>query len=423
METLSRSPSSTEGALFFELMYLESRYLADFLLTLDLLRQIRSGIFAAIFLIPSASTWSRLRSSATSGQPQLRTRAFPLGVPGSDPQVAELLRQDNRILEAISWCAEQALACSSTRVGLNLVFPEDPGGHPVTGPSSIWALREFQLLEGVHDVHRAAGYLCQITGSEYKRPMGLLSTCQDFGTWFTQGWPRLVSSEDRLVYKGPLPVNCGCGRTHPPPQGFDGNGDFTSAQAHTLGTSFWLACCSLSLHTGQSLPLRDGAVSLQCVPGAVGQGGNTSYPSVSLASSADSWRSQYDAWQTGTLERTELAGFTSSSATPLTSAWRTLSNTRSSNALVRSGSQSPTFAGASSSSCYALPTAVDTAHLDSRQVSSSTRGSLKRPLISLRPRGDGGADLLTGVRRRVECARCVGSLSEGCSLIACVVCL
>ena len=207
-----------------------------------MLRQIRSGIFDTIFLVPSASTWSRLRSSATQGQPQLRIRAFPLGVPGSDPHVAEQLRRANRVLEAIAWYAEQALACSSTRVGLNLVFPEDVGGHPVTGPSSIWALREFQLLDGVNDVHRAAGYLCRITGSENKRPMGILSACQDFGTEFARGWPHLVWSKDRLVYKGPLPVDCGCCCTHPPLQGMDDNGDFVSAHAYTLGIPFWDAC-------------------------------------------------------------------------------------------------------------------------------------------------------------------------------------
>ena len=250
--------------------------------------------------------------------------------------------------------------------------------------------------------------------------MGLLSTCHDFGTGFTQGWPRLVFSEDRLVYKGPLPVDSGCGRTHTPLQGIDGNGDFISSQAHTLGVSFWVACCSLSLHSGQALSLRDGAVCSQCVPGALGQGGITS---VSLASSVDSWRSQHEAWQAGTLERTELAVFSTSSTTPLTKAWRMFSKNSSSKSLGHSGSSSPTCAGTSSSSSSAFPSAVVLAGSASRQVSSSTRGSSKRPLVSLRPRGDVGADLLTGVRRRVECARCVVSLSEGCALITCVVCL
>ena len=56
MEALSRSLLSTDGTPIFELMYLDFSYLADFLLTLDLLRQIRSGLFDTLFIVPSAST-------------------------------------------------------------------------------------------------------------------------------------------------------------------------------------------------------------------------------------------------------------------------------------------------------------------------------------------------------------------------------
>ena len=116
-------------------------------------------------------------------------------------------------------------------------------------------------------------------------------------------------------FKGPLPVDCGCGCTHPPLQGMDDNGDFVSFHAHTLDIPFWDACCSLSLHSGQALPLRDGAENSQCVPDALGRVGITPYSSVSLASSVDSWRSQFEAWQAGTLERSELAMFSTSSLT------------------------------------------------------------------------------------------------------------
>ena len=211
MESLSRSLSSTGDTSVFELMYLDSNYLADFFLTLTLLRQIRSGIFGAIFLIPSASTLSRLRSSATKGQLQLRTRAFPLGVPGADPQVADQFRRANRILEAIAWCAEQALACSSTRVAVNLVF------RKTSGDILLQAHRPFGHYESFNFLR---AYLM------FTVPLAIFAGSRARNT--TARWVfsrraktlehRFVFSNDRLVYQGPLPVDCGCGCTHPPHQ-------------------------------------------------------------------------------------------------------------------------------------------------------------------------------------------------------------
>ena len=60
--------------------------------------------------------------------------------------------------------------------GLCLGVPEDLGGHQIRGPASIWQLREFQVLESVHDVRRGAGFLCQLANAEAKRPLGILTT-------------------------------------------------------------------------------------------------------------------------------------------------------------------------------------------------------------------------------------------------------
>ena len=38
------------------------------------------------------------------------------------------------------------------------MFPEDLGGHSEEGPTSIWALREFQSLHGVNDACLGAGF-------------------------------------------------------------------------------------------------------------------------------------------------------------------------------------------------------------------------------------------------------------------------
>ena len=122
----------------------------------------------------------------------------------------------NRALEVAVWVAEQSLQCPSKFIGLNIIFPEDLGGHCVHGPSSIWVLREFRFLEGVRDARRAAAYMCQFTRSEYKRPTGILSNCTSIRPLLFLGWPNLLGVQDSLKYKGPLPLSCSCGREHPP---------------------------------------------------------------------------------------------------------------------------------------------------------------------------------------------------------------
>ena len=59
-----------------------------------------------------------------------------------------------------------------------LVFPEDFGGNAVSGPSSLWCMQELRYLEGLHEARRGAGFLCQLAGTDAKRPLGIFSqTC------------------------------------------------------------------------------------------------------------------------------------------------------------------------------------------------------------------------------------------------------
>ena len=166
-----------ESALFFELTHLDPTLLFDFLAVLDLLDHVRHGYFDMIHIVPSASTWSRSRHSEHSGQPPLRSRSYPLGLSSLSPVETENINEANRACEVAVWVAEQALQCPSKMIGLNLIFPEDLGGHCLHGPSSIWVLREFRFLEGTRDARRAAAYMCQFTRANYKRPIGILSNC------------------------------------------------------------------------------------------------------------------------------------------------------------------------------------------------------------------------------------------------------
>ena len=168
---------------------------------------------------------------------------------------------------------QQALSCRSTKVSLHSVFPEDLG-HPITGPASTWSLREFQLLEGVNDAYRLAGYLCRVAGAEHKRPISVLSTSQKLN---------LVLSNDSLSYRGPLPLTCGCLRNHTAFHGLSDQGDFISSQYNSLGVRFWTTCLQASLTMGTRLSLWDGAATTQSVPHSLSSVGITPLMSKSVA--------------------------------------------------------------------------------------------------------------------------------------------
>ena len=137
-----------------------------------------------VHMVPSAATWSRARHSGFLGQSPLRSRASLLGLSTLNPDETKKTNAANRVLETLAWVAEQTLHCPTKVIGLNIIFPEDLGGHISHGPSSSWALREFQLQEVTRDARRAAGCLCHLTGEDHKRPMGGLQVVSGPG----QSW-------------------------------------------------------------------------------------------------------------------------------------------------------------------------------------------------------------------------------------------
>ena len=171
-EALESQQRGRDPPLFLQLVYLDLTHCVDFLAVLDSLGYIRQGIFDMLHIIPPAATWSRSRHSGLQGQHPLRSRGAPLGLSSLNPTEDKKVREANSVLESLVWCTEQALRCPAKVVGLTIVFPEDLGGRQ-DGPSLIWMSREFQLLEGIRDARRAAGYLCRITGADYKRPLGV----------------------------------------------------------------------------------------------------------------------------------------------------------------------------------------------------------------------------------------------------------
>ena len=402
----------SEPGLFFELTYLDSALLFDFLAVLDLLDHVRHGYFDMVHIVPSASTWSRSRHSEHSGQPPLRSRSYPLGLSSLSPDETKKINEANRALEVAVWVAEQSLQCPSKFIGLNIIFPKDLGGHCLHGPSSMWVLREFPFLEGIRDARRAAAYMCQLTRSEYKRPIGILSNCTSLRPRLSLGWPNLVEVQNSLKYRGPLPLSCSCGREHIPFIGLTDDATFRTSISVEFGADFWISWVYDDMLARSFASLRDGD-RLDLTPL-----GDSPLLSPSLASASTAPRSSYEAWKAGTLTKASLldiapsgsiaayfsAPHSSSLGSPSRSCVRSLWKVFpvSSTVMLRDGSTACTTS-------WTPP--VSSLHARSR---SPCR--MKKPLVLLRSRGD-VSSAVTGAPPGSLSARCVVFTVSPCLII------
>ena len=357
---------------------------------------------------PSAATWSRSRHSDHSGQPPLRSRSSPLGLPSLSPDETQKINTANRALEVAAWVAEQSLQCPSKFIGLNIIFPEDLGGHCEHGPSSMWVLREFRFLEGVRDARRAAAHMCQFTRSEYKRPIGIFSNCTSLRPLLFSGWPNLIEAQNSPKYRGPLPLSCSCGREHIPFIGLSGDSTFRTSSSVGFGADFWTSCVYDDLLERSLVPLRDGdRPDLTPL-------GDSPLLSPSLASAPNSLRSTYEAWKAGTLTKASLVDIApSDSIAAYFSAPR--SSSRSCLCSLWKVSRVPLsgILPAGSTAC----TTSSTPTISSLRARSRSPCRTKRPLVLLRPRGDGGSTVVTGAPPGSLSARCVVFTVSPCLII------
>ena len=391
-----------EPGLFFGLTYVDPAFLIVFLAVLDLLDHVRSGYFDMVHIVPSAATWSRSRHSGHSGQPPLRSRSSPLGLSSLSPAETVKINMANRALEVAVWVAEQSLQCPSKFIGLNIIFPEDLGGHCVHGPSSIWVLREFRFLEGVRDARRAAAYMCQFTRSEYKRAIGIFSSSTSLRSLLFSGWPNLVEAQNSLTYRGPLPLSCSCGREHIPFIGLSVDSTFRTSTFPGFGVDFWTSFVYDGMLDRSFVSLRDGdRLDLTLL-------GESPLLSPSLASAPNSLRSMYEAWKAGTLTKASLvdiaAPHSSSLGSPSRSCLRTLWKVFP--ALSTAVSPEASTAGATSST----PT------VSSLRARSRSPCRMKRPLVLLRPSRD-VSSVVTGAPPGSLSARCVVFTVSPCLII------
>ena len=168
-----------------------------------------------IIILPPASTWSRARHTGTGQQP-LRSRSNPLRLENATANDCDRIQHSNKVVELAWWFSAVALTTEEIPVRMILIYLEDLGNDRVSGPSSIWALEGFKLLQDVGETRRIAAFFCQLDGAEHRRPAGVLTNVKGMERFLNVGWPSRKTQEDKLEYLGPLPRSCPCVSDHPP---------------------------------------------------------------------------------------------------------------------------------------------------------------------------------------------------------------
>ena len=271
----------------------------------------------------------------------------------------------------------------------------------------------FVFLEGIRDSRRAAACICQFTRSEYKRPIGILSNCTCLRPLLFLGWPNLVEVQNRLKYKGPLPLSCSCGREHLPFIGLSGDSTFRTSSSVGFGAEFWICCVYDDILERSFVSLRDGdRPDLTPL-------GDSPLLSPSLASASTSLRSTFEAWKAGTLTKESVVDIApSDSIAAYFSAPHSSSLDSSSRSCLCSLWKvypvSSTFVPSSGSSACATSWTPTVSSLRAARSRSPCR--MKKPLVFLRPRGD-VSSAVTGAPPGSLSARCVVSTVSPCLII------
>ena len=398
----------------YELVYYDLSRKLDFFEVLLLLEHVRTGFFEAVHLVPPAHTWSRVRHSSPD-QPPLRSRDHPLGLTDLSPQFQAKVDQSNREIEIITWLLEQATLCTERTVGILLIFPEDLGGHKHSGPATIWSNTHLRKLDGACEVQRGAAFLCQIAGTEYRRPVGLFSNLAWVKAQIVPGWPRHYKADQYLLYDGPLPDCCQCAVRHAPMKGTWDQESFNSSHSTGFGRQFWYSCTNSSYACSRHASLRDGFFPGSCSSHSLSHSFCDS--PFSFHDWSGSAYSLYSCWSSGTLTRAILTDYAgASSAADFFGSWSFGDYVRFCS-VTSPGRVSPDSLPAGMalheplSSCstpsWNAGTALDMARTTpSSQAPETTEG----PLVTSSPRGDGrthGGGSFVG-RSSVSQARLLG---------------
>ena len=126
-----RQPQFAFELVHFPLLASEAEENLSFSDLSGLLKLIASGHFAALFVFPPCSTWSRARRTGSPDPRPLRSRQHPLGLPSLPPEHQHVLASHNQALVFAIMCVEIAQQFCPA-VSIIWVAPEDLGGHVQT---------------------------------------------------------------------------------------------------------------------------------------------------------------------------------------------------------------------------------------------------------------------------------------------------
>ena len=261
----------------------------------------------------------------------------------------------------------------------------------------------FAKPRWVNEAVRGATFLCRFASADQKHPVGVLTNFPSLRGDLYLGWPRLFSTGDQLAYNGPLPRDCPCTRSHAPMKGTSGC-IFNSATSRIFLLVFWAHILCAIGEVSDPVSLRDRGVELTSGPSSSSSPSLVSSSSFSLSSSTGALHPLFLAWFSRSLSRSLLRDYADSSAVdqflscapdgPL-SVLRPSFGTRCQAYSLSSSGCSQLQLMAPSSFGSGTPSLAST-----RARSRSCR-SLKKPLVSLRPRdsvgdGDGPRLLVPG---------------------------
>ena len=213
--------------------------------------RILSLLFCLVITSPSLphlplSSFSRLRCKGT-GAPQLRSPDWPLGHDVGDSHLSELV--DGNV--SLEFTAEVFAAALKIGIPVLLVAPEFLGSVGEVTPCNPWEFIELKSLLSEDGVFTGAFCGCELAGTSTKRPLRVLTSFTSLRKLLHLGPPVLQQVEGRQVYRGPLPIDCACGRhvRGMPPQLLE-DLDHTNFLTRHLAMLIARAICILPLGMG-----------------------------------------------------------------------------------------------------------------------------------------------------------------------------
>ncbi len=169
---------------------------------------------SALVVVPPITTWARGRHHRPLGPKPLRSTDWLWGFPWLSPSDRQMVDEANAELrELLKLIVDVLHRAPGTFV--MLLHPEQLVPLPRGSPGSIWDLPKLRGWARQAGMMRFATFQCRFQKTDYKYPIGVLSSHSLNSKLFDLGWPSIAARAPH--YQGPLPRHCTCGnKAHRP---------------------------------------------------------------------------------------------------------------------------------------------------------------------------------------------------------------